>query len=332
MSENKVPYLCGGVLFFLLTQAILPNGSAKDHKKGITDGHSEPIVMSDLIYSFTGSHNYGAGKDTSYYKECTSEGSINIPFNDIAIITAFDNTVHNRFSDGLERMSEFIDLHFNPEMKDWFVKAILEIVENDSDIPEDQEFFICKDGTSVSKEAMRSMTDFTLQSFMVGILHFILKKRRNKNYLGVATLDDIGDKKSRKPRTYTGNLGEKIVRSINVALNEKPADVEPDIQKCDTRERSDDEIILENLKKPLEAFTSAIKAQKHQMAEQIRRNNKKSDSSEDEPKTVEAEVVDGEESSGAAKISENAKVIHQTVVNQYGDNPVHIEYVENLKL
>lgn len=282
MPENKIPYLCGGVMFFLLKQAVLPNVSPRDHKRGISDDHSEPIVMGDLIHSFTGSKNYGAGKDTSYYKECTSEGSINVPFNDIAIITAFDNTVRERYLDALDRMSEFVATHFNPEMKTWFVKAILEIIENDSDISENQEFFICEDGSFVSKEALRSMTEFKLQPFMVGVLHFILKERRNKNCLGAATLDTLGDKKNRKARVYTGKMGEGIMRSITVSLYEKSTVVESVTQECGLSEMSDDEVIFENLKKPLEIFASALEAQKHQMAEQIR-TNKKTDSSEDEP-------------------------------------------------
>ena len=87
MAEDKHFYLCGGVLFFLLIQATQQNGSARDHRNGIKDDHSAPILMSDLIYTFTGSHNYGAEKDTSQYRECLSEGSINVPFNDIAKAT-----------------------------------------------------------------------------------------------------------------------------------------------------------------------------------------------------------------------------------------------------
>ena len=55
MDKSKIPYLCGGVLFFLLTQASLPDGTARDHKAGKKDEHSEPILMRDLIYAFTGS-------------------------------------------------------------------------------------------------------------------------------------------------------------------------------------------------------------------------------------------------------------------------------------
>lgn len=92
----------------------------------------------------------------------------------------------------------------------------------------------------------------------------------------------------------------------------------------------DDQVIVDALSKPLLAFAGALEAQKHQLAEQIRQNNKKSDSSEDESDNTEAEVVDGEEPSGAA--TGDKTVVHQTIVNQYGDHPVHIDHVENLKL
>lgn len=45
---------------------------------------------------------------------------------------------------------------------------------------------------------------------------------------------------------------------------------------------------------------------------------------------TEAEVVDGEEPSSAA--TGDKTVVHQTIVNQYGDHPVHVDHVENLKL
>ena len=35
MDDMKVPYLCGGVLFFLLTKAALPDGTARDHQAGL---------------------------------------------------------------------------------------------------------------------------------------------------------------------------------------------------------------------------------------------------------------------------------------------------------
>lgn len=117
MDEMKVPYLCGGVLFFLLTKAALPVGTARDHHAGLKNEHSEPILMQDLIYAFTGSQNYGAAKDTSKYKDCLIEGSSNVPFHDIAKCTIYDNTVTQNYDEALKRMDDFVDWHFDPEMK-----------------------------------------------------------------------------------------------------------------------------------------------------------------------------------------------------------------------
>lgn len=95
-------YLCGGVLFFLLTQTTYANGSARNHREGIKDDHSNPILMADLIYTFTGDPNpIQAGKDVSKYKECLSEGSINVPFNEISRANSCDYTVKNKYSDAL---------------------------------------------------------------------------------------------------------------------------------------------------------------------------------------------------------------------------------------
>lgn len=82
MSDDKKIYLCGGVLFFMLMKATYPDGSAKDHLDGVRDEHRVPDVMSDLIYTFTGNWSFGSEKDTSNYRECRIEGTVNVPFND----------------------------------------------------------------------------------------------------------------------------------------------------------------------------------------------------------------------------------------------------------
>lgn len=332
MSDEKTPYLCGGVFFFLLLQAVLPNGSARDHRAGIKDEHKAPIVMSDLIYVYTGDHNYGAEKDTSYYRECNSEGSCNVPFNDIAVVTAFDNTIKEKYSIALSRMTEFVNWHINFEMKDWLVKALLEIIENDADITSTDKFYILSSGKPLHISDVKQATTFELQPFLLGILHYILSERREKNKNGKATLDTLGTKKTRKERRYNGNAGKTITRSIDVSLYEQLETSEPtnnittdksDISSPEAFE-SDDDVIISNLSKPLLMFADALAAQKHQMAEQIRQNRKKEQ---------QAEVIDDTESSSAANdTAGSTKVIQQTIVNQYGDHPVNIGHVENLKL
>lgn len=333
MSDEKTPYLCGGVFFFLLLQAVLPNGSARNHRAGIKDEHKAPLVMSDLIYVFTDSQNYGAAKDTSYYRECNSEGSCNIPFNDIAVITAFDNTIKEKYSTALRRMTEFVNWHINYEMKNWLVKALLEIIENDADILETDRFYILNSGQSVQVSDIKKMTAFELQPFLLGVLHFILSERRDLNYNGKPTLDILGIKKERKERKYNGNAGQTVLRNIEVSLYEEPigmasaqnesGDTADSLLQLEDTE-SDDDIIISNLSKPLQIFADALAAQKHQMADQIRENRRKA---------KQAKVIDDTESSNAAADSSGStKVVQQTIVNQYGDHPVNIGHVENLKL
>ena len=275
MDKSKTPYLCGGVLFFLLTQASLPDGTARDHQAGKKDEHSEPILMRDLIYTFTGSQNYGAQKDTSKYKDCESEGSINIPFNDIAKCTSYDNTVRENYPVALSRMDEFVDWHFETDMKGWFVKAILEIIENDTAIDESEQFFILEEGQPITKGEIRLKENYDLSAFLVGTLHFITTKRREKNILGVPTLETIGEKKARKPRRYTGNLGEAITRAIKVSflpVRKKPD--EADVNNEETLEtvieqvnpsvlevsddQTDDEVINGSLLRTGEALASVF--------------------------------------------------------------------------
>ena len=108
----------------------------------------------------------------------------------------------------------------------------LEIIENDATIDESEPFFILEDGQSITKGEIRLKEEYDLSAFLVGTLHFIATKRREKNNLGVTTLEAIGEKKTRKPRRYTGNLGEAITRAIKVSflpVRETPDEAEANI-------------------------------------------------------------------------------------------------------
>lgn len=219
MPENKIPYLCGGVLFFLMAHMKPSAGTARDHQSGLKDDHSDPTVMQDLIFAVKGSEYTTAAKDTSNYRECKNNGSVNVPFNDVALCSSYDNAVKNDYSDTLKRMSEFVQSHLDSSKKEWFIKVLLDIIENDADIAETDEFYIECDGLPRTKETIRTTEEFSLPAFLVGIMHYILVNRHDKNILGVATLEAWGQKTPRKPRKYTGNAGESITRNISVSVD-----------------------------------------------------------------------------------------------------------------
>lgn len=348
MEEGKVPYLCGCVLYFLLREATLPDASSRQHRAGIKDEHKNPIFMADLVYTFTGVHTEGSSGDTSRYREGKLESSVNVPFNGPSEISSYDYTVRNRYEDALNRMCEFVGWHLNTEKREWLVKACIDIIENDEGIQENDQFCLTSDGSFMSKAQIRVETYFELQPFLLGVLHYILKYRGGKNHLGVPTLEAISEKKKSKERQYAGHLGDNVSRNITVDLYEKPAVVESEPELIDQPEEivalepdaileeTDDEVIrgsllrtgqvmasvldaipkpkidVDGMAKALQPLVDAMDAQKHQMAEEIRKNRRQENAaSEPAPAAVHEET-------------KTTIIQQQTNVIQNGDNNVNV--------
>lgn len=320
MAEGKVPYLAGCVLYLLLRQATLPDASARQHQEGVKDEHKNPRFMADLVYTFSGVDMPESDGDTSRYRNGQKEGTVNIPFDDPATIASYDEAVRNRYPDVLKRMRTFAKWHLNPEKREWFVKACLDLIEQDESIADTDVFCIKSNGSFLSKEKLRTETEFEFEPVIIGMLHFILMHRAGKNYLGVPTLDKISTRDSRKQRRYSGNLGSGIRRQINVRMYEDVS--EPDTV-YDTNagdsgpEKNDDEVITENLAHSIGHFADALQSQKHEMAEQIRQNSRKEESSSGS----EIPDDDAKQSEGESRTT---IIKQQTNVIQHGDNNVNV--------
>lgn len=209
-------YLCGCVFFFLLLQAVKPNETARSHRAGGHDKHSDSIVMKDLIYTFTGRNDFGTVKDTSQYKEGKTEGTVNLPFNDGAIINAFKALISKNHLLTLSRMKKFVSEHLNRDVSEWLVGAILDIISCDDTIANNCPFYVKSDGNELSKSQLLETNKFELEPFLVGILLFILTERRGKNQNGKATLNLLGEKKARKPRNFESKVGQSRAENIIV--------------------------------------------------------------------------------------------------------------------
>ena len=190
-----------------------------------------------------------------------------MPFNDTAYISAFDTTVTERYEDALARVCKFVNWHLNPEMRAWFVKACLDVIENDNEILDGNRFYVRSDGAPISKAELRNETIFELQPFLLGVLHFILLHRADYNHLGIPTLDANSSKVKYKERQYNGHLGDAITRSITVNLYEKKDS--PAVEKTTIAPASlapveaggdltDDEVINGSLLRTGEALASVL--------------------------------------------------------------------------
>lgn len=241
MMEKKVPYLAGCVFYLLLRKAGYEGITARQRKDGIKDNHKNPTFMADLVYTFTGYQTVGSSSDTSNYREGKSEGTVNVPFHDTSSIASYDNVVRSRYPDALTRMVEFVEWHLNPDKREWLVKALLDVIENDDDILGTDEFCIRSTGTFVQKKNLRNEDVFEYQPFLVGVLHYILTKRAGKNYLGIPTLDANTEKVKSKERQYNGHLGEKLGYRVTVNPYKK-AEIEETQETRSVAENKDETI------------------------------------------------------------------------------------------
>lgn len=201
MGNKKVPYLCGGTLFFLLVQAKRPRAKARDRENGASDGLKDPAMMAGLLKAITGNDAFAyeesLKKNTSQFRECKIDGSIYIPFNDPATASGYDYDVKNNYDAVLSRMDEFAEGFLNPAKRAWIVRTLLDVIDDDAGIGDDAHFCVRRDGMFLSKAEVLSETRFELQPFLIGIIHYILMNRRD-NISGQETLDAWGAKKGKQ--------------------------------------------------------------------------------------------------------------------------------------
>lgn len=201
IESKKIPYLCGGTLFFLLVQAKKPRSTARERKNGVSDGLKDPTMMEGLLRAVTGNETYAYAnslkKNTSQFRECKIDGSTYIPFHDPSTANSYDYDITNQYDVVLSRMIDFADSFLNPSKAAWLVHVLLDVIEQDSEIGEDAHFCVQSDGSFLSKTDILSAIHFELQPFLIGIVHYILMSHRD-NISGQDTLDAWGIKESER--------------------------------------------------------------------------------------------------------------------------------------
>ena len=221
--SNNVPYLCGGIFFGLILQARKNRAKARDKQKGGSDGLSDADVMKGLVYVVTGERINASGKTlakaTSQYKSCLISDNTYIPFKDTATIQLFDNDLKNKKTDIMSRMSEFTTVFINEKKREWLVKAILEVLQNDVTIPDEYVFEYDK-GKVIRKSEVGNVEFVDFPLFLLSILHFILMNRPN-NEKGRDTFEQWFYRESAHAEwKFESNVGSSIKQQINFVLSE----------------------------------------------------------------------------------------------------------------
>ena len=336
MTPNPVPHLCGGILFDLLLEARKPRQKARNKLNGGSDGLTIPGVYAGLIYIVTGEDFSSVAGTTlnkcaTNYKKCDDSTGDYVPFTKAATRSAFQNLYQTNKPCLLERTAEFIERYLNKDKCVWLVSALIETMQKDDSV--DSETLIAvSHSNSLPVKKLHEAQQIMLLPFLLSVINYVMCNCPDCES-GKATFtiwySQAGSNTEWKFNSDIGSGISAISIDTDLSVPSTGASL-PNPTDATQKGPTDREIIDNAMLNTGRIMAEVFGVAEHQLAEQIRRNNKKADSSEDASDNTEAEVVDGEDPSGAAAVDK--KVVHQTIVNQYGDHPVHINHVENLKL
>lgn len=224
MATNDYPRLCGGTFFTLLLQARKQRAKPRQHRQGERDGLSETDVLVKLIqvmnpdYTEPTSTMIGTFKsNTSDFKSCKISKSTYLPLSNT---TAFHNRITKEYLTPFAAMCDFVEqvveVGTSLEKDVQLAKALLELIELDASIADDQEFYVCENGSAMKKATLRSATDICLPAFLLGVWHFVLTNRP-ENTVGKETYETWCPSNGGAERTYIGEMGVALSRHIRIS-------------------------------------------------------------------------------------------------------------------
>lgn len=296
MAPNSIPHLCGGILFGLLLEARKPRSKARNKLNGGSDGLTAPAIYAGLIHIVLADEYLGDStleKCASNYKKCESSKGSYVPFTNASTVSAFHSSVQRKDPDIYNRVSEFIDNYLSVGKYEWLIRALIDLLQSDKGIDSDTEIAINYSETMKVSD-LHTVNEVILQPFLISVIDFVLQYSPDAES-GRPTFETLYSQSSPKAEwkyREDNTLGNRIP-PINVKTSMPDIPSKESVPKnsesstnntstsiitdeyIDPTNQNDDEIITEPLTKALSIFADALAAQKHQMAEQIRKNQRK---------------------------------------------------------
>ncbi len=318
---NTIPRLCGGTFLTLVLQAIKPHNRSHVTIKGGRIGLSNANVFRALITIFDPTSYIPNDKSfntmTSKYKNCNKIGDAYFRYEDTDIISHFNQEVRKDYQAPLSRMKEFVETYIDietPAKSSWLVRAILELIVKDPTITNDTSFYIEKNGSALTKTQLGSLNTVAIESFLLGIWHFIIMNRPD-NTVGKATVDNWHalPTESNAQRAFTSKIGKQYRPDLKVS---RMTDISEFVDK------NDDPGVERIEPKILDKEKSGNNGSKTSVSD--------FESQIDEPEVeiIEPEILDNDKSrnAGSNEGAQTTNTYNQTmnVFNQFGNGNTQI--------
>ena len=234
----SVPYLCGGTF---LTQLLRAKAAGCIDEKYVVrysyvhisrKQNSNPIIFNALIAVYKLDQDFNDRKYIGDFRSPTSnfinckqgfpknakyrhikdiDGTIKSPETDV-LRQDFDNDIASDKPKSLDIINDVINDLLDSEVLRDVVYSLLEMIENDTTISADAKFFVNGNGQYVIKKELLEMTELYVAPFLLGVWHFIIQNRFDKNREGEKTIAEWY-KNQNEPKFP---LGEKYRQSVKV--------------------------------------------------------------------------------------------------------------------
>lgn len=112
--------------------------------------------------------------------------------NDRKQIDNFSAMVKNHYQKILSEVIKIRRKYFNsPKKNEDLVVEIIEFIKNDSSIQDSQEFYVCSDGTHLTKEQLCDIEELEFEPFLLGIWHYVISLLDSKDNADKHTFDTV---------------------------------------------------------------------------------------------------------------------------------------------
>lgn len=232
MMNTNTPRLCGGTFFVLLLREKRKSRTRKQLQNFGSDGLTNVGLMEHLIQLFDVSFEKPAGDSmdnrTSLYKKCELSEADCLPFNDDALVNAFDHKIKSSYGISLFRMGELADFFLTTDKEDKMrelVYSILTVIRDDETINPKDAFFIKKGGMAVSKANLLTMTEINVPALLLGVWHYILMNRKD-NTVGAATIEEwhTAPREKGDRHSFTSSIGNSFDHEIKISTDYESID------------------------------------------------------------------------------------------------------------
>lgn len=228
MTTNVKPRLCGGIFYALLLEARPQRTNYSEHLRGDTDGLSETNMMVNLCRVVNPEYKTPSKQDSfettvSKYKSCIISRSAYVVITETKEKRAFNAQVRNNYPDALKAMCDFVDYFIDNGVVTAGYKTLVanltELILLDDSIDDEQEFYICADGSSVKKKNFSKLSQISLQPFLLGVLNYI-SETQTDNRVGAETYNTWWSSVNGE-RYFAGDFGSGYKLAAEILLLNK---------------------------------------------------------------------------------------------------------------